>query len=420
MASSSNDLQKDIYLSALRGRQPQTALSYDDLRLKAMQLLSKRAFDYIDGGAGSEVTLRANRASLDQYRIVPKMLCNVESRTTAIELFGHQIPSPIFTCPIGVLELAHRDADVAVAQACAQVGVPMMISSQASRSMEAITASLKTTPGIFQLYWSKSDALVESFVGRAERSGCSAIVVTLDTTMLGWRPRDLNHGFLPFLYGMGLSQYTSDPVFKSMVADHVDMEIPSPKVNLSLVRALWQMSRRHPGSTLQNFRNRSALKAVKKFIDIYANPALQWSDLERLRKMTSLPILLKGILDPNDAMRAISEGVDGIMVSNHGGRQVDGAVGSLHALNSVIQKVGSQVPVLFDSGIRCGADVFKAIALGAKAVGVGRPYVYALATGGTRGVVDYLRYLQADFEFTMALSGCKNVGEIGREFLRCD
>ncbi len=406
------DLQKEIFLGGLRGDRSPIPYNMDQLRDLARSRVSSRVFDYLDGGAGREATMDNNRKALDAWKIVPSMLRDVSRRDTSVEWLGIRTSVPFFLCPIGVLELAHPEADRAVARACSLTGVPMMISSQASKPMEEISALMPDVPSFFQLYWSKSEDLVASFVQRAEASGCRAIVVTLDTTMLGWRSRDLDHAWLPFLYGMGLAQYTSDPVFNRLVINEPPVSGVRPRPSLRLVISLWQMAKNFPGSTWTNFRTRAPLQVIRKFIEIYMNPGLQWSDLHRLREMTSLPVVLKGIQHPDDARRAVDAGMDGILVSNHGGRQVDGAIGSLDALHSIKQAIGDQVTILFDSGIRTGSDAFKALALGARAIGIGRPYAYGLAVGGTTGVQQVIRGIQAEFELTMALAGCKSVSEI--------
>ncbi len=411
------DLQKQIYLGGLRGDKPRLPLNMNNLREVARYKLSRPAFDYLEGGAGQEKTISNNRKAFDNWKIVPKMLKDVSYVDTSVRFFGFHSPSPFFLCPIGVLELAHPEADLAVARACAATNTSFMISNQASTPMENISLQMPDTPHFFQLYWSKSDDLVASLVSRAEACGCLAIVVTLDTTFLGWRVRDLDHAFLPFLYGMGLAQYVSDPVFNRLLVEEPPMSAHKPKPNLKLLASLWQMAQRHPGSTWRNFLSRVPLNAIRKFIEIYMNPSLQWDDLARLRKMTKLPVILKGIQHPDDARKAVDLGVEGIYVSNHGGRQIDGAIGSLDALHYIKQAVGDQVTIFFDSGVRSGSDAFKALALGAHAIGIGRPYAYGLAINGMSGVQDVIEAIRADFELTMALTGCKNVDEISRQNL---
>jgi lactate 2-monooxygenase len=275
------------------------------------------------------------------------------------------------------------------------------------------------SPRWFQLYWSKSNEVISSFVERAERCGCSAITVTLDTTILGWRPRDLDEAFLPFLRGQGIAQYTSDPVFMQQVEQRPDAERPpeAPVNHHSIATALAQ-ARNVPGATLDNLRSGRARRAVQHFIETYSRPSLTWDDLAFLRDRTRLPILLKGILDADNARRAIDHGVDGIVVSNHGGRQVDGAVATLEALPDIAKAVDGRMKILLDSGIRSGADAFKALALGADAVLVGRPYAYALAIAGEAGVREVLQNFKADFDLTMGLAGCRSIAEIDAATLR--
>ena len=383
------------------------------LEAAARNVMSAEGFAYIAGGAGLETTMAANRAAFERLRIVPRALRDVSARDAGIELFGRRLPAPFLLAPIGVLEVAHRDADVAVARAAAAEGVPFIFSSQASYAMERVAAVMGDAPRWFQLYWSTSNELVESFVARAERAGCEAIVLTLDTTMLGWRARDLELAHLPFLLGKGIAQYTSDPVFRGMLGG--PRPRPRQRPNATAARALVRLTRAYPGSFWANLRSGEPLAAVEQFLRIYSRPSLTWADLAFLRERTKLRILLKGILHPDDARRAVDEGMDGIVVSNHGGRQVDGAIASLDALPSIVGAVGGRVPVLLDSGIRGGADVFKALALGATAVCIGRPYAYGLAVAGAAGVQTVIRNLHADFDLTMGLAGCAAVTEIGPE-----
>jgi isopentenyl diphosphate isomerase/L-lactate dehydrogenase-like FMN-dependent dehydrogenase len=399
--------QTAIYLAGATGRRPRVPVDPVRLEERAAEEMRPDAFAYVAAGAGSEETLRANRAAFERWRIVPRMLRDVSERDTGIELFGRRLDSPFLLAPIGVLELAHRHADLAVARAARSEGVPMILSSQASTSMEACAEALGDSPRWLQLYWSSSDELVESFVGRAEACGCEAIAVTLDTTILGWRPRDLEPAFLPFLRGKGIAQYTSDPVFRRLVSEGAASEGPRPRPSLS---GLWTLLQARRASDL-------GLGAVQRFVEIYSRPSLTWDDLPFLRERTKLPILLKGIVHPDDARRAVDAGMDGIVVSNHGGRQVDGAVPTLDALPDVADAVGGRIPILLDSGVRGGADAFKALALGATAVLIGRSYVYGLALAGEDGVREVIQNVKADFDLTMGLSGCRSIAEIGRDCL---
>jgi len=297
--------------------------------------------------------------------------------------------------------------------------VPMILSNQASNPMEACAAALGDGPRWFQLYWSTSNELVESFVRRAEACGCEAIVVTLDTTLLGWRTHDLDLGYLPFLRGKGIAQYTSDPVFRRIVATEPAQLAPDerPKPTPAALRTLVALTRAYPERFVDGLRSGRARAAVQTFTRIYSRPSLSWEDLPFLRERTKLPILLKGILHPDDAARAVDAGMDGVIVSNHGGRQVDGATSTIEALPEIAKAVDGRVPIVLDSGVRSGADAFKALALGATAVGIGRPYAYALAIAGEAGVRELLQNLKADFDLTLGLSGCRSIGEIGPEAL---
>jgi lactate 2-monooxygenase len=375
-----------IYMAgAFMQKKPQIPIRFDELEAAAKAAMLPEAFDYVAGAAGVEGTVNENRLAFERWRIVPRQLCGVAERDSSVTLFGQRLKSPLLLAPVGVLELAHPEADLAVARAASAEAVPMILSTQASVPMEKVAEALSGQPFWFQLYWSVSNELTASLAARAEACGAKAIVVTLDTTLLGWRPRDLKNAYLPFLAGKGIAQYTSDPVFRSMLA-------------------------RPP--------EEDGLGAAAKFAEIYSNPGLSWSDLAFLRNRTKLPIVLKGVLHPDDARLAIEHGMDGIVVSNHGGRQVDGAIAALDALPAAADAAGGKIPVLFDSGVRTGPDIFTALALGASAVLLGRPYVYGLALGGTEGVREVILNLLADFDLTMGLSGCRSVSTVTRDRLR--
>ena len=334
--------QFEVYVGGARGARPRVPVSVERLEQRAQDVMSAEAFAYVAGGAGTEETMRENRAAFERWRIVPRVLHDVSVRDTTIELFGTRLPSPFVLSPIGVLEMAHRDADLAVARAAAAEGVPMTFSNQASRPMEDCARELGDAPHWFQLYWSTSNDLVESLVGRAEACGCTAVVLTLDTTMLGWRIRDLDLAYLPFLRGKGIAQYTSDPVFVEQLRETLLEEAPpTGRVTPSALRTLWQMVSAYPGPRLRNLRSGEARAAVRRFVEIYSRPSLTWEDLAFLRERTKLPILLKGVLSGADASAAVEHGMDGIVVSNHGGRQVDGSIATMDALPSVVAAVGA-------------------------------------------------------------------------------
>jgi lactate 2-monooxygenase len=412
--------QTQIYLDGVSGRRPRVPLDASRLETAAEKRMRPEAFAYVAAGAGNERTLAANRAAFDRWRIVPRMLRDVERRDSSVELFGRRLPHPFLLAPVGVLELAHPEADCAVARAARDTGTAMVFSNQASKPMEGVARILEDSPHWFQLYWSRSDALVESLATRAERCGCGAIVVTLDTTMLGWRSRDLEGAYLPFLHGKGIAQYTSDPVFRDLIAGHASPsgpDQPQPRPTLAALRTLIELTRAYPDGFLATLRSGRGRAAVQRFTEIYSRPSLTWETLAFLRERTSLPIVLKGILHPDDAARAVAEGIDGVIVSNHGGRQVDGAIATLDALPAVVEAIDGRIPVLLDSGVRGGADVFKALALGARAVLIGRPYVYGLAIAGRTGVREVIENLAADFDLTMGLAGRRSVAEIGPDSL---
>jgi lactate 2-monooxygenase len=408
--------QTEIYLAGVRGQRAAVPFDAGKLERLARRRMSPQAFAYVAGGAGAESTIAANRAAFERWRIVPRVLRDVSDRDLSVELLGRRLPTPFLLAPVGVLELAHEDADVAVAKAAAAEGVPMIFSNQASRPMEMCAEAMGEGARWFQLYWSTADDLVASFVARAEACGCDAIVVTLDTKMLGWRSRDLDFAHLPFATGRGIAQYTSDPVFRSMVEPGTVERsgLPTP----AAIRALVQATRSYPGSFRENLRSGMGIAAVRKVMAVYSRPSLTWDDFAWLRGRTRLPIVVKGILHPDDASLAVEHGLDGIVVSNHGGRQVDGSIGSLEALPAVVETIGGRIPVLFDSGVRGGADAFKALALGATAVLLGRPYVYGLALAGEAGVREVIRNVVADFDLTLALSGLRSVSELGSECLQ--
>jgi isopentenyl diphosphate isomerase/L-lactate dehydrogenase-like FMN-dependent dehydrogenase len=413
--------QNEVYRAGVYGRHPRVPTAVRALQARAKQALNARAYSYVAGGAGDEATQRANRAAFDRWAVIPRVLRDVSTRDSSVELFGRRLPGPLLLAPVGALELVHDEADRAVARAAASAGVPMVFSNQASVSMEDCAAEMGDSPRWFQLYWSTSDELVESLVGRAEAAGCDALVVTLDTTMLGWRPRDLDLGHLPFALGKGIAQYTSDPVFRRLVEERAVAAGPSepqPRPTPAAVRALIGMAKAWPGSFTDNLRSPLPRAAVETFLGIYSRPSITWADLAWLRSRTRLPILLKGVLHPDDARRALDEGVDGVVVSTHGGRQVDRSIAALDALPEVVGAVAGRAPVLLDSGVRSGADAFIAVALGARAVLLGRPFAWGLALAGEEGVRQVISDVLGEFDLTLGLAGHTAVDQLSPEILR--
>ena len=420
-------VQSEVYRAGVGGTKPAVPVDNSALEQAARKAISAEAFAYLAGGAGGEATMAANRAAFARWQVWPRVLRDVAERDLSIELLGTRRATPFILSPIGVAELAHADADVAVGRAASELDVPYVLSNQGSRPMEEVAAAMGEGSRWFQLYWSASDELNASFLRRAEAAGCEAIVVTLDTHLLGWRTRDLDAAFLPFTRGQGIAQYTSDPVFAELVRDRVARSTgpgERPRVTPTLLRSTFSIARSAVGTKLVDGGVRDALRsplpraAVETFLDVFSDPSLTWDDLARLREWTSLPVLVKGVLHPDDAGRALDHGVDGIVVSNHGGRQVDRSVATLDALPEIVERVAGRVPIVLDSGIRGGADAAIALALGATAVGIGRPYAYGLAVAGQAGVREVVRNHIAELDLTLGLAGHRSVAELGPETLR--
>jgi lactate 2-monooxygenase len=368
-------VQNAIYISG-ESRWPVAAEEWETL---AEEKLDPGAFGYIAGGAGGETTMRANREAFERRRIKPRMLTGNTKRDLSVEVLGTHSPAPFLLAPVGVLSIAHPEGELAVARAAASLGIPFCLSSAASSSIEDIAEVMGDAPRWFQLYWINDREVIASLLSRAKAAGFSAVVVTLDTPILGWRPRDLRRAYLPFIKGEGCAQFFSDPVFRAKLAKPPEEDL---------------------------------LTAAATMLATFPHLALTWDDLAWLRELTDLPMLVKGVLTGEDAKLALDAGVEGVIVSNHGGRQVDGAVAALDALVEVRDAVGPEPTVLMDGGIRHGADVVKAMALGADATLVGRPYAYGLAVGGQGGVEAVLQQLWAETDITMALAGMSSVREL--------
>lgn len=379
------DYQFEIYLQGLAGVQPALPMTYAELEAKAAAALSPSVWSYVAGGAGDERTQRANVTAFDGWGLVPRMFVGAAERDLSVEMFGMRLPSPVFMAPIGVLGICAQDGhgDLAGARAAAATGVPMMVSTLTADPLEDVAAQFGDTPGIFQLYTPKDRELAASLVNRAEAAGYRAIVVTLDTWVPGWRPRDLATSNFPQLRGHCLANYFHDPVFRAGLA---------------------QPPEENPQA------------AILSWVQTFGAP-LTWDDLPWLRSLTDLPLIVKGICHPDDARRAIDGGVDGIYCSTHGGRQANGGLPALDCLPDVVAAADG-VPVLFDSGVRTGADIVKALALGATAVGIGRPYAYGLALGGTAGIVHVLRALLAEADLIMAVDGYPSRVDLTPDTLR--
>ena len=373
--------QYEIYLRGMAGETPEFPMSWADLEAQAGAALDTGAHGYVWGGAGTEDTQRENLEAFRRWRIVPRMLRDVGERDMRTTVLGTDMPAPLLLAPVGVQSIIHPEGELATARAAGAIGVPMVASTASSFTLEEIAEAGGDAPRWFQLYWPRGDELTASLVQRAEAAGYGAIEVTLDTWLLAWRPRDLQGAYLPFLQSVGIANYLADPVFRS---------------------------------TLERTPEEDPQGAVGQFVGVFSNPTVTWDDLSALRELTSLPILLKGILHPDDAREARERGMDGIVVSNHGGRQVDGAVAALDALPGVAGAVGDDLTIVLDSGVRCGADAAKALALGADAVQLGRPYLWGLALAGEDGVRTVLRNLLAELDLTLALSGLTHPSQLDR------
>lgn len=384
MTNIGQQVQLEVYSSAVQGKRIDLPFSFEEWEARAKAALPETAYWYIAGGAGSGETMRANRAAFERVKLRPRVLNDVSTREISTEILGKKIPAPFLLAPIGVQGIMHPDGERVPARAAAATGVPFILSTVSSVTIEEIAAIMGESPRWFQLYPARSREIASSMVSRVEAAGYSAIVVTLDTPVLGWREQDLRLGYLPFLEGKGIVNYLSDPVFRSSLAKSPEED---PRA------------------------------AIMQFLGVFTNPGFGWNDVDWLRSRTKLPILLKGLVHPDDARKAIDHGVDGVVISNHGGRQLDGGIGTLDALPSMVDAVDGRIPLLIDSGVRHGADVIKALALGAKGVLLGRPYAYAMASHGDEGVVHLIRSMMAEIDLQLALCGLTSIDGVSRSLL---
>ncbi len=381
---SGSSRQSEIYQDSVAGRKPLVPVSVTQLEQRAKEVLSPEAWVFVNSGAGGEAAMRANLAAFDRWRILPRMLRDVADRDLSVEICGQRLPAPVVLGAAGAQGIIHPGGEVAAMRGAAGLGIPFTMGTLSSKSLEQVAEAAAGSPHWFQLYPSHDPEITASLLGRAERAGYSVVVMTLDAPLLGWRERDLDMGSLPTMRGHGHVNYFNDPVFRSRLA------VP-PEQDPAAATQLW-LAARSCGS-------------------------LTWKEFEHVRQNTHVPLLLKGILHPEDARLAVERGADGIIVSNHGGRQVDGTVAALDALPAVVKAVGNRVPVLLDSGVRRGADALKALALGARAVVLCRPYLWGLAIAGEAGVREVLRNFLADLDLTLALSGYRTCRDLDPSFL---
>jgi len=377
--------QREIFVSGHAGIEPDVPVSFEALEEAAIEVMDEAAAGYVAGGAGGENTVGRNRRVFDRWRIVPRFLRDVGERDLSVDVCGQKLPYPVMLAPIGIQSIAHEDGEVATAEGAREAGMPVILSSVASETLEDVADELGETPKWFQLYWSSERDLARSFIDRAENAGFDAIVVTVDTPVPGWKERDLSRGYVPQLDGEGMANYLADDTF-------LDLLDQPPEEN--------------------------EFGAIQTFLDVFGDPTLTWEDLDWLGDQTDLPIVVKGLLHPADARRAVDHGADGVIVSNHGGRQIDGAIGALEALPRIAAELeDSDADVLFDSGVRRGAEALKALALGADAVCLGRPYVYGLAIDGADGVRAVCENFVADMDLTMGLTGRTGAADIDRSLV---
>ncbi|WP_449538545.1 alpha-hydroxy acid oxidase [Ferdinandcohnia sp. Marseille-Q9671] len=366
---------KDAYIGKIVNEE-YFPVSYEELEQVAQKNMSVGGFGYVRSGAGGEETLRKNLDSFSKYSLVPRVLRNVSNVDTSINLFGKTYPYPFLLAPVGMQKLAHEEGELATSKAAATFKVPFVLSTVASYSIEDVAAVSGDSPKWFQLYWSNNKEVSFNMVKRAEAAGYEAIVLTVDTVMLGWREEDMKNRFSPLKLGYGKANYEQDPVF------------------------------------LASLDSRDQESIVQGILDNVFHPTLDWNHIAELKEHTTLPILLKGILSPEDARLAVDQGVDGIIVSNHGGRQLDGVIAAIDALPLIVEEIKGDIPVLFDSGIRRGSDVVKALALGAEAVFIGRPFVYGLAAAGKAGVEKVIGNYIQDTKVSIALAGASSIKDL--------
>ncbi|GMN03951.1 alpha-hydroxy-acid oxidizing protein [Erythrobacter sp. MTPC3] len=372
-------MQNEIYNAGLQGTLPSFPVDFATLEKRAHEALGPMLTNYVAGGCGDEHTQDTNASAFHHWGMIPRMMVDCTERDLSIELFGHTLPSPLFMAPIGLNGEATQDrhGDMAAAKASAMTGVPFCASTLSNDPLEDVKEACGDTPAFFQLYTPRNREFAESLIARAEKAGYSALVVTLDTWVTGWRPRDLNASNFPQLRGKVLQNYFTDPVFRSL------LEMPPEE---------------------------DPAAAIMMFAQVFGQ-VLTWEDMKWFKSVTEMPIVLKGICHADDARRAVDCGADAIYCSNHGGRQANGGIATIDLLEDIVKAAGD-VPVLFDSGIRSGSDAVKAIALGARAVGVGRPYTYGLAIGGAEGAAWVLKSMLAEADLLMAVNGYPTLDEV--------
>jgi lactate 2-monooxygenase len=367
-----NTTDGDLLLKNITAQAP-FPICFADLEKAVAKKIEAGPFGYIRSGAGGEQTLRNNRAAFEKYSIVPRFLNDVSNVDTSIHLFGKTYPTPLLFAPVGMNGMVHDEGELAVARAAQNLNIPYIQSTVSTYALEEVAQAAPSATKWFQLYWSTNEEIAFSMAARAEAAGFEAIVLTVDTVMLGWREEDVRNQFSPLKLGYARGNYMNDPVFTATL----------------------------PDDSFESY--------VQGVLQNVFHPTLNWAHVRELKKRTNLPILLKGILHPEDAKLAIDNGIDGIIVSNHGGRQLDGVIGSLDALPAIAEAVNGQIPIILDSGVYRGMDALKALALGADAVAIGRPFVYGLALEGQQGVEKVMTNLYDELKVSIALAGATSV-----------
>ncbi|KAF8194354.1 oxidoreductase [Mycena galopus ATCC 62051] len=403
----------DIYRGR-KGVEPLGTVVFDEIEAKAKEKLKDYggAFMYAGGSAGTNSTYRGNQRAFEKYRIVPRMLVDATTRSLETTIFGVKYPSPIFIAPIGVQGIFSAEAELGAARAAKNIGVPFIMSTASTRSIEDVAEANGDGHRWYQLYWPAGKDVLLSILSRAKASGFTALVVTLDTMLLGWRPHDLETSYIPFGHGVGVQVGMSDPVF---MARHGREPIKNPRPKFPYDSAAMDKAclAGDPEALDGMFLGMEWLKEC--------NSGLfhSWEDLRFIRENWEGPLVLKGIQSVPDAEKALDYGVDGIIVSNHGGRQVDGAIPSLYALARIMRsptvkaaQAAGKLTILFDSGIRTGPDIIKAMALGAQGVLLGRPWLYGGIIAGQAGIEQVLKHTLTDLDTTLGLAGFASLSEI--------
>jgi L-lactate dehydrogenase (cytochrome) len=374
-----------------------TVASIEDLRLLAYRKVPRAFYDYAESGSYNEETLRANRADLEKIKLRQRVLVDVSQRSLATTIVGQQVSAPFALSPIGLLGMQHGDGEILAANAANETGIPFTLSTMSICSIEQVAEATRK-PFWFQLYVIRDREFSRDLLARAAAAKCSALVLTVDLQVLGQRHRDIRNGM------------TVPPEFR--FKNVVDIAT-KPAWLWNIIKARSKTF----GNLAGHVKGMENITSLAQWTNQQFDPALNWKDLEWIKKTWPGKIIIKGILDPEDAKTAVKIGADAIVVSNHGGRQLDGAQSSIAALPAIADAVGSDTEVLFDGGIRTGSDMMRALALGARACLIGRAYVWGLGAGGQQGVAKAIDILKNELSVTMALTGTVKLGDIGPQVL---